>query len=487
MISENAARFENMRTPVVRTPGAGAIVLAIAVMLHGAMVAFDLRHPERFLWADRAGQRVEKIEGFERSLEQGTVLPYLGSHGILGDYLPHALLHGAGGPVLVIGAQVALFLLSLCCLLRLAAEVTGSPRWAAAAGLLYVLHPHSLVLAHQLAAEALFIPLVVISFYLYGRYFFGERGSVGWLLAGSLVLAAATLIRPVALLWPVVFAASVALVLRRSRPALWVLVPAIVPVMAWAAFVQSQTGEFSLGKSAHDHSVNLYERVRLVAETLPEPERGALMTKLLRNEDRRLGVLDYGRLSLEHPGAFAQHAVRDAAVFIGKSGIERLMIDYLGLGSTERTSVQDPHTGWRRVLEREGLLAGLRSVYDRWPVTLVSSLVGVAFQLPLMMLAAYGMWLVVRRIRSREWLAGKRVMGLALILFPLYIFAVSTAVDAMQSRHRAPAEFALFILAALSLAAIGSGRKQRPGARAVPERSMRAPSTPGKSCSPRAG
>jgi hypothetical protein len=52
-------------------------------------------------------------------------------------------------------------------------------------------------------------------------------------------------------------------------------------------------------------------------------------------------------------------------------------------------------------------------------------------------------------------------MGLAIVLFPLYIFAASTAADAMLSRHRAPAEFALFILAVLSLASISSRFKSK--------------------------
>ena len=42
-------------------------------------------------------------------------------------------------------------------------------------------------------------------------------------------------------------------------------------------------------------------------------------------------------------------------------------------------------------------------------------------------------------------------------LFPLYVFATALAVDAAQSRHRAPAELALCLLAAAGLPALRRG------------------------------
>ena len=97
-----------LRPPAL--PAAAVRLVAPLAALHAAMFAYDLRHPERFLNGDRASERIEVMKGF---FENTNSLDYLASHGIPGDWLPHALLYLAGGQYLVIAVQVVLALLSV--------------------------------------------------------------------------------------------------------------------------------------------------------------------------------------------------------------------------------------------------------------------------------------------------------------------------------------------------------------------------------------
>ncbi len=67
----------------------------------------------------------------------------------------------------------------------------------------------------------------------------------------------------------------------------------------------------------------------------------------------------------------------------------------------------------------------------------------------LMLLAILGMLHIMRRFN--RLVLGEQGLYLLLFLFPFYTFLASQVVDAMQSRHRAPAEFALCIFAAIAL------------------------------------
>src|SRR5260221_14505699 len=77
------------------------------------MFLYDLQHPQRLLNAERAGERIEVIRGFAAALRSGDTIAYSVGHGIVGDWLPQALLYILGGQYLVIAAQVILALASV--------------------------------------------------------------------------------------------------------------------------------------------------------------------------------------------------------------------------------------------------------------------------------------------------------------------------------------------------------------------------------------
>jgi hypothetical protein len=382
--------------------------------LHAAMLAYDAAHLERFVRADRAEQRMSVIVAFERTVrEGGDVAAFLASRGVPGDWLPQALLYLAGGELLIIVAQVLLVLASIAWVRDIARRVLPGEPAASAAAILYGLLPHTLALPHQLTSEAFFVPLIILGF----RAAFGAPS--------GLALAAAALIRPVVLLWPLVYAWFHRAERRALAP---YLALAFAPVLAWAFFILAMTGAFSLGKAGHDLGHNLYNRMHRMSAALPEAQRPA--RKPAGETTATLG--EYLRFIAAHPGAAVAHSARDVVTMGVKSGVERLALDYFDGFAETRQSLQDTQSGWRARVEKRGYVALVDDLMDAQPGLVLLAAGAALLFLAFMALAAWGAW------HSRAWL---------LTAFVLYVFATAQAVDAAQSRHRAPAEFALSILA----------------------------------------
>ena len=406
-------------------------LVAPLAALHGAMLLYDLQHPQRFLNADRAGERIEVIRGFAAALRSGDTLAYSVGHGIVGDWLPQALLYILGGQYLVIAAQVILALASVLWVREIGLRVGLRESSANAAALVYALLPHTLVFPHQLATEAIFVPLVVLAF----------RLSIS--AAGGAALGFATLVRPITVVWPMVAAVvQRAPNARRTVFVAW----ALAPLLAWMALVLAATGEFSMGRSGHDLGANLYNRMQRMAAPLPESQRPPVKPE--GHTKATLG--EYLSFVAAHPAAAAAHSARDVVAIAFKSGIERVTLDYLDLFPDARKALQQSDGGWRTSLEQRGALATLAGLLGAQPgLVLSSALASVLFTL-LMALAAYG---AVVSLARREWLL--------LTLFVLYVAATAQVVDAAQSRHRAPAEFALCLLAVAGWRALQSRKEKR--------------------------
>lgn len=415
--------------------GPSRLLVALAG-LHAAMFAYDLAHPGRFLNADRAGERLQSIEGFARALRAGEALAYLPSRGIVGDWLPQALLYVAGGPPPVIVAQVLLALVSVWCVREIGLRIGLRERLADGAALLYALLPHTLVFPHQLASEAVFVPLVVLAFRL---------SLPGLSPAGGAALGLATLVRPVTLLWPLVQA-----LLDPARPARRIafVALALAPLAVWMSFVFFVTGELSMGRSGHDLGSNLYYRMQRMAAGLPQAERPPV-----RPAGQREATLgEYLRFVAAHPHATAVHSARDVATVAFKSGIERITLDYLDLYPRMRGALQDSDRGWRAELESNGPVGALLPLLRAEPGLMLSSALGALLFTAVVALAAVGTFAALLR--------GRREL-LILAAFVLYVGATAQAVDAAQSRHRAPAEFALCLLAAAGWRVLRARRADR--------------------------
>jgi hypothetical protein len=439
-----------------------ALVLAF-VAAHVVLATLDVKRPTVFLRADRAEVRLSQMQGLLATRTWQEACDYLGTHGIVGDYAVHALLYALGGRTTVIVFQILLLLASGVAVAGLAKLLGLPPRLQAVSVALYFALPHSLVFPHQLATEALQVPLLVISTWL---LCIAIRDDKFWLLlSSSLLLALATLIRPITLLWPVTIF-LIAAVTRIKNIGVVFLAVAYAPVLLWMLFVWETTGVFGLGESSHSLAHNLYLRVAEVAATMPEAEARSLTAQHLAQVGYgRMGVGEYARVALQYPQPFAAAVARDAAVYWGKSGIERLTVDYLD-SDVQFKALTDRDIGWRKRLDTEGLMTTLRYVWRLTGPVLLISLAGSALLIAMIALAAYGAFAWIREpansVRSD---ASRLAMGLMIVL-PLYTFAFSLVVMSARSGHRAPAEFALVILAVFGW---HSWRKPLPRSAADPQ------------------
>ncbi len=427
------------------------ILLAYAALLHAGLLTNDMAHPEVFLRADRAVNRMGSINELAELLRQGASLrEFFASHGVVGDYLPQALLYLVGGRTAVIVGQVLLFLISLTALYSLTLGLTRSRDCALVAALLYLHLPHSLVFPHMLCAEAIVDPLVVISFCFMGRVMLNGREGAAAAWSG-LALGLATLVRPITALWPLL----AALAMRLGR-CTWGSLASFVtlsflPVVISMSIMQGLSGAFSLGSSDHDAGHNLYLRVKFISEGLAPTEQARVNETYLggRGADMEVvSVPDFLRFVTEYPAPYLAHFGRDGLVYFAKSGVEKLMLDYLDVDPSARIRLQDRQAGFRRQLDRDGPLRTFQRILSEHPFLILGSLVASVAFVALVVLAVVGAW----RVLVDHALPHKARLMLSLVAaFPLYLFAVSQVIGAMQSRHRAAAEFAFCPLAAIGL------------------------------------
>lgn len=449
------------QTPWYTALGTRAVywVLAYAACLHLALFAYDWIRADTFLRADRANERLAVIQSFMAAWPNGSdLLELLRTNGIVGDYLFHLLVYAVGGQYGVISFQVALMLYSLFALYRLALMLTASPRLALVATLLYLHLPHTLVLPHQLTTEALFIPAIVISTYFTARYMLDSRHFRDLALSG-LLLGIAALVRPIAILWPIIVAGACIIIAREhvsARHITGFIAIALLPIGVWVLTNFALSGQPTLGASRHDLGHNLYGRVSRIAASLPTPEANQIrQSYLASSEDRSLGLASYLRFISEYPAGYSGQLLRDAGVFALKSGMERVVIDYVEAPGDVRDTLQEEGGGWRSRLERTGPVGLLRWLIKEHPTILIPSAIGAACFAALWLGAMYGIFRLVsqwRRLRRPV-----RSVWVIVALFPVYLFMVSQVVDAMQSRHRAPAEFAICLFAAMALQRLWRG------------------------------
>lgn len=435
--------------------------VALAFLLIHVLLALliDASDAQVFVRADRAEARMETVLAFLASASAGQMQEFLANHGILGDYAPHALLYFLGGRWAVVGFQVVLAVISGLCVYRLAVLLALSRFAATVTMAVYLCMPHSLVFAHQLATEALHVPLFVISTWLLAEAL--VRRKPAWLISSALLLGLATLVRPITLLWPCAAALVIAFAHRPSRGVLYASM-AYLPIVLWMAFVLIRTGEFGLGKSDHSMERNLYERVARIIATLPPEERDNARADYLPTGNdghaRTVGPVQYLRFVAAYPVASFKHLMHDMTAFFAKSGVERVTIDYLAL-TPHADALQDPDHGWRQQLELHGWPYTVRYLWQALGKTLLISVIGAIAFVALVVLACIGAFDTLRG--WRKFTTPRIAIGLLLVGAIAYTFAFSHVINAVQSRHRAPAEFAIVLLAAAGLSATRARRKDR--------------------------
>jgi len=210
-------------------------------------------------------------------------------------------------------------------------------------------------------------------------------------------------------------------------------------------FIFSQTGTFSMGKSNHGVSYNLYNRVSRIISSFPPNQQQLLIHRYLKNTKTKkaLSVPEYLSFVINHPHGYLSQLGRDTLVFCIKPGISRVSLDYLNVEARKSFRL------WRMKWEKHGLSHSLKSLGKSYPKNMIVTIIWTVLFVPFMLLSLYGGLLSIRKLKIIP--PPKRTFYFLLLLFPVYIFMASQVAGAMQSRHRAPVEFILCFFAALAI------------------------------------
>jgi hypothetical protein len=442
IVNENMA-YEMAQTEYIETKQTPWKILIFFLAVHSLMLIYDSTHPGVFFHADRAYYRWDVSQGFVSALTKGEVVEFLSSNGLAGDYLFHGLLFFLGGRNAIIIFQVFLALLSGYAVYRIAQLIGLKHKPASVASTLYLALPHTLIYPHQIASEALHCPLLVISLWLIARFW--DQKNAFDLVGSSVVLSLATFIRPITLLWPFV-PAAVLLSRKKAMTSFAYLLLAFVPMILWFSFMLVNTGHLTFGESNRDMGHNLYQRIWRMSDAMDATSASSVRAEFLNQGNKGvISLPQYLHFVAEYPGAFISHALRDTFMFSFKSGIERITIDYLEIDNVNRKSFQDKRTGWRHRLEKDGVVSTLIFMWKAQGLILLVSLIGAVFMTGLTLLAFWGALRMIVEWRRLNTL--RQSMAVLLIALPLYIWLFSQVVDAVVSRHRAPAESAIVLLA----------------------------------------
>ena len=326
---------------------------------------YDLSHPEVFLHADRAYDRMQAINELLSFL--GGRIPFAvfltregTAQGVPGDYLVQGTLLYLGGTNSVILFQIVLFLASLAALYHLTQLLIGSIGVSFAVGLLYVHLPYGLMFPHMLWSEALFNPLILLSFWFVARTTLLPTTAINAALAG-VFLALAALVRVVAIPWLIIVWATFFLCRIPIRKVCIYTFCFVVIFLAWPVNSLLTTGHFAMaGREIgplNFFSYSIFVRVNTIIKSLPAVERQTAEAQYsdpgeYKNSLAAIG--EYAHFAYHYPQYFIQAYLHDVVIFVAQSGIERLTIDFLEMTGQSRESIQDARHGWRERLMLHG-------------------------------------------------------------------------------------------------------------------------------------
>lgn len=443
---------------LLKWPVVSLVFLSSAV--HYLLLLVNKSYPQSMLNADRIDHRLKNIEAFSERLQSGGAMDYLANHGsVVGDYLYSAMLFANGGLESVVVGQSLLAILSVLVVYKIALVATKNVRLAWMASLIYLLLPHALAFPHVLSAEAFFTPFIIFGFYFLALDW--DKPTLKYVFYAGLMFGLAQTVRPNILPWILVLLAWLAIRQRGKQSLGTLLCASLLPTLVFYAMVFVQNGNFNTGNYSSGLQVNLYHRFKFTIAPLPKDQRLALKKQYLTRtqaEQMKMPALNYLSFMFNEPALSIKHTVRDMMNFIPKSGITRVAVDLLPHFAAQRKKLFDAQTGWRRVMERDGLPAAIKFVYSEAP-----GLVSLALLFSLLFLALLGCAVmgVVALIRNHfDTKANHLFLGL-LALFPAYVFISGQMISAMQTRHRFPSEFVIALFASVGLAYCHALWKQR--------------------------
>ncbi|MFO1154363.1 MAG: glycosyltransferase family 39 protein [Rhodospirillales bacterium] len=434
--------------------------LALFAIVHGALLAYDMRNPEAFYGGDRGDKRANKIYVFldipdMRKVSSptwssipaqpfGSTVPKLSTTekllnlGPPGDYLVHAVPYRLGGSFAVIAVQLVLGLLAVICVFRLGERLGLTSAYAFVATALYLLLPGALYQAHQLVTEGLFNPLLAIVTFLLVRT---VEEPLRWrvFLSALVLLALAMEIRTQLLLYPLVLVA-IFVAWQRHR---WtkLVIPTLVicfaiPV-AWSIFVSLQPPDLVITPTELSPLRNLSGIVERMAI------RGGFPFDRAAYPGEQIPIWDFLGYVVRYPIAFLEAKVTDVVEVVLNPGITGFG-KYLGLDLfTFRT--ESGRLFWSQVKWNAGVVGVVRELWRQDLAFLLPFLAACAVWALILAFALWGVWCM---LRDRRIGAAAKAILISVVVYNLAIVQVG---EMTRVTHRSPVEFIIAIWFAMGL------------------------------------
>lgn len=411
------------------------------VCIHALLFLYDLSNPDAFLTGDRAHGRLNNVNLFLESLENSstTTNSLTESGRMLGDYIFHSLFYFFYGSYSVIIIQLVLSFIAIIFLYRLSYLLFNSYIISNIAAFSYILLPGSLHHPHVLASEAIFNPLVIVSFYYSVRYLKNKTGSVNNLIIAALIGSLASFVRAVFIFYPIVFFFIIIFGSHSKRikhACIYTILSFSLPLL-WMTFFFIQTGEFSMGGGGRP-SGGLYARVVRMSNL------ESFEIDDLHREKKRISIVEFVEYVSEHPNSYSRSFKSDVFTIIFNSGINSFAGSYLEL----YTFCPD-NQYWKNIRDQEGLLSMIFAIFKWSPLMITMNLIMSALWLLFLSISVYGAYLFMRDKNLPFTIKS------ALIGFPPYIIVSPLIVtSAARWSHRTPTEFVLSLMFALAVVQI---------------------------------
>lgn len=442
------------RAPAVSRTAWMLIPVIAFVLLHGALLAFDLSHPDAVFGGDRAATRWQTMQAImatdSRDARDAAILHFSQP----GDYLLHTRLHELGGFRAIILTQLLIAFGSLLTTMGLVRTLGATPLAATMAGLLFVFLPGSMISPHLLTTETFFTFCMVSGTLLLAAGLRGTDARLLWL--AILPWALGAFIRPQGMIFLPLAMALIAWwtpQLRRQAVGAALACLLLFPGL-WLLWRYSLTGEVGMGVWEADLGVNLRIRAHRALSLLGIKDWYAQDPVTTP----RISVLAFLQLFATHPVGFLKTLLSDLTNLALNPGANAVFGHYLRLFET----TPDTHY-WKLLMDREGLGGVIAGIWNNGPAYVTAFVALGAVHALALVGGIVGLWV---SLRTPD--AARRVRVLVAFVLGLALAVIFLA-GLVRWGHRAPAEPLVAAFAGIGLLHLGrllAGRR-RPQRRAV--------------------
>lgn len=351
----------------------GAIILAF-ILAHGLLLWLGLDKNTSILSGDRAQSRdatiayvfdVEKIGSGVTRVESNLTavpLPYIGDRilnsGHAGDYLIQGAIIKLTSINVLVMFQLVLALLATLCVYALLKRINFLAKAATLGTVIYLLLPGSLLPAHQLSSEALFIPCAIIGCYLM-IISSGKKTTDIAFVAGLLMLSVAIFVRPQLILFPFLLTIIyVCFSVKKLSTILLTIVPLSLFFTAiWTVFLISGNGRFTIGGDDHSIGILLHKTAEQMAMS------GSFEFDSSVYQSGSMPLSDFAEIVADNPHSYFRQRTINMVNFIVNSGAYSLVVRHLNYIDSN----YDKHY-WQHLRARAGIYGSLVEILKRGPL-----------------------------------------------------------------------------------------------------------------------